>query len=534
MEIPESYDCIVIGAGAGGLAGAAKMGGEGLRVLVLEQGEVGGFLCTFPVKDYHFDASLHCLCLDNDLMTFFRKHGGETLTFVPFRPNCYTSLFKDGQRVEVPASSTDVDAALIRQFPHEEEGIKKVMHTLRAIREELQRYLKLTNEQMSFKKVLGYAQMLFTSRHLLWARNKTVSAAVNEHVRDPKCRTAITQLWTFFGLPPDQLSLPLFASVLLYCLDCSCYPIGGSGALVKALSNFIVERSGIVLRRTPVTSLLIEENQICGVYCGRHLYRAPFVVNNAPLPVLVHELCPEEHRQLFLSNHDIASAVSPAERSISLFHLHLGIRDARVVHNLFQERGPLVFYNRVVDSTDQYNGATQSQFPSESAPMPNMDMMAITNYAIDPTSAPVGKTVISIAICAPLRFSELQLRTEAYARVKQSIIDTALNELEPFCPGLRAACEIIRLDTPRTYQRYTRVPGGAIFGQVHTPHGVLHRPAMKTPVKGLYLAGAWTMPGAGVPSCLHSGITAAKAIIHEHTKEHTEESPPPQPAPSHE
>jgi phytoene dehydrogenase-like protein len=59
--------------------------------------------------------------------------------------------------------------------------------------------------------------------------------------------------------------------------------------------------------------------------------------------------------------------------------------------------------------------------------------------------------------------------------------------------------------------RYTLTPEGAIYGFSHTiMQSGIFRLDQKTRIKGLFLAGAWTRPGAGVHACFISGIDAAE------------------------
>jgi len=58
----DRYDAIVIGAGGGGLAAAAKLALGGMKVLVIEQhSKVGGYMGNFERDDYTFEISLHAM-----------------------------------------------------------------------------------------------------------------------------------------------------------------------------------------------------------------------------------------------------------------------------------------------------------------------------------------------------------------------------------------------------------------------------------------------------------------------------------------
>ena len=82
--LKKSYDCIIIGAGNGGLAAAIRILEKKLSCLVLEKHNLpGGFATSFRRGRFEFEASLHELNdfgpKDNpgDVRTLFRSLGVE-------------------------------------------------------------------------------------------------------------------------------------------------------------------------------------------------------------------------------------------------------------------------------------------------------------------------------------------------------------------------------------------------------------------------------------------------------------------------
>ncbi|MCK0151290.1 FAD-dependent oxidoreductase [Marivita sp. S6314] len=70
------------------------------------------------------------------------------------------------------------------------------------------------------------------------------------------------------------------------------------------------------------------------------------------------------------------------------------------------------------------------------------------------------------------------------------------------------------LTTAKSFDALFPGSAGSLYGQ--TPHGMmaaLERPTARTSIKGLYLAGGSTHPGAGVPMAAISGRHAAAAIV---------------------
>jgi 1-hydroxycarotenoid 3,4-desaturase len=76
--------------------------------------------------------------------------------------------------------------------------------------------------------------------------------------------------------------------------------------------------------------------------------------------------------------------------------------------------------------------------------------------------------------------------------------------------------------TPKGFGQLFPGSAGSLYGQ--SPHGLMaafQRPTARTPIKGLYLAGGGTHPGAGVPMATLSARHAAEAIMTDHASTST-------------
>jgi prolycopene isomerase len=63
QQLQRAYDCVVVGAGNGGLSAAAQLAAKGVKVLLLEQHTVpGGFATSFVRGRFEFEVSLHAFC----------------------------------------------------------------------------------------------------------------------------------------------------------------------------------------------------------------------------------------------------------------------------------------------------------------------------------------------------------------------------------------------------------------------------------------------------------------------------------------
>ncbi len=83
-------------------------------------------------------------------------------------------------------------------------------------------------------------------------------------------------------------------------------------------------------------------------------------------------------------------------------------------------------------------------------------------------------------------------------------------------PGLRKEIEVVEVGTPLTNFRYTGNYRGAIYGWDQTLNNSGNtRVGHKTPIKNLYLAGAWSSPGHGYGAVIPSGLECFGEIMKE-------------------
>jgi phytoene dehydrogenase-like protein len=101
-----------------------------------------------------------------------------------------------------------------------------------------------------------------------------------------------------------------------------------------------------------------------------------------------------------------------------------------------------------------------------------------------------------------------------YKKRKEEICQILIGRLEEFLPGIRNEIEYYELGTAKTVERFTLNPGGSPNGFAQTlKQSGLKRIGIKSPVKGLYFASAWTFPGGGFTGAIISGYLCALKIL---------------------
>jgi prolycopene isomerase len=141
---------------------------------------------------------------------------------------------------------------------------------------------------------------------------------------------------------------------------------------------------------------------------------------------------------------------------------------------------------------------------------------------LDPALAPPGHHIVRLMTPASYGFctgwgAHDQSR---YLRIKEEAVERLIRLVEErYMPGLSSHCTLIEAATPVTLERYTANEKGASYGLAPTPRQIGRgRPANRTPLKGLYLAGHYTRPAHGIVGAAISGRFVADIIGREYRR----------------
>jgi len=509
---PAQYDVVVIGAGGGGLAAAARLARAGKKVLVLEQhSKVGGYMTSFQRGEYTFEVSLHAMDGLNDPggmnRAAFRALGIlDKVKPVKLDP-MYRSVFPDFT-LDIPADPEAYRALLKKQFPAEAKGIDELFETMYSINRAMQALISLAGDERSHG-----LWMLVSKPWTFWPIikywNATLSDMLADYIHDQKLIAVFTQLSGFAGAEPNQVSA-MFFSVLWtsYHLGGYYYFVGGSQSVSNALADVIRENGGEIKLNTLATKILIEGKKAVAVQTKDGAeYRCRWVVSNANAPATFFTLIGREHLPP-----EYVQKIENLKIGLSAFVVYLGVNhDYR---ELFHGSHELMI-NVGYDQAESFAFSARGE--------PDKISYAIVDYsAADPTAAPPGKNVIGITAILPYDWQDGWHEKESYAKyqaLKEEVAKTLIKRAEAFLPELGSHVEVMEVGSPRTMEHFTLNPKGTIFGWDNTPEqSMLKRLPPETPIENLFLAGAWTFPGGGQSAVLSSGLSAASKILAQETK----------------
>jgi phytoene dehydrogenase-like protein len=105
-------------------------------------------------------------------------------------------------------------------------------------------------------------------------------------------------------------------------------------------------------------------------------------------------------------------------------------------------------------------------------------------------------------------------RNPEYRAFKDQLTDAMIDGAERIFPGLREHIVWKEAASPVTQEKYTLSTGGTSYGiEIATDQFGPHRPAARTEIPGLFLAGASTMYGHGISGVMRGGVGCAGAVL---------------------
>jgi len=494
------YDAVVVGAGLGGLAAAAKLARAGLRVRVFERHvQPGGYATSFVRGRFEFDVSLHALSgvgrpgERGTLWPLLEDLGViERVELLPIE-SVYRAV-APGIDVRVPVGVEPALDALCAAFPHERTGLREVVATMLRIREQAMAATAGGGKPSTAEALLRYPT-------LAHAASVPAGALLDRYLSDAGARLAVSQLWGYFGLPPRRAGALYFASgTASYLRFGGAYPRGTSQALSNALAQSVRDAGGEITLGDGVRRILVAKGRVCGVLSdgGEHCHARVVVSNASPQRTCLELLGRERFSERWLRR------LAGARSSLSSVCVYLGLAAAPDALGLEDHE---VFLSESADMEAHY----QSYFGLNE---PQAILLSCYN-ATDPEYSPPGTSVVSLVALAD-GAPWMRLSPSDYLRHKDRLAGCMLERAERAYPGLRDHIEELVVSTPLTNLRYTGNPGGSIYGWANTPaQNPAWRMGHRAPLRGLWFAGAWSQPGGGYEPCIGSGRAAALEVLRE-------------------
>lgn len=469
---------VVVGAGLGGLATAARLAHDGHRVVVVEKtDQVGGRNRSVRVGACEFDVGPTLMMMLEPFTRLFRDLGErlEDHLEISLCDPSYRVFFRDGSRID----GTPNVAKMVRQIEAmagrgDAENYAVMLGELAALyRDAIPNFVRRNwDSPLQAAPKVGTALQRGMLRQNLYA-------GIARYVKDERLRMLFSFQTMYLGLSP--FDSPWVYAVLTYMEygEGIWYPKGGVAGISRVVARLAEARGAEIRLSAPVRAV---EGTTAILESGERI-AADHIVMNADLPyaerVLLGRTKPDKRRY-----------------SCSAYLLYVdyeGDLPGLEHHNVFFGRD----FRKNLDAIFHERGR-----PDDPA------FYACVSSKTDRAKAPLGRSNLFLLIpCANLD----RPWSDGDADALQSAAYDRLAEEVGFDPSRVAA---VRRYTPEDWANDLNLERGAAFGLSHDfmqsaffrPNNVIRgRP-------GLTFVGASTVPGNGLPMTLISAELAEERV----------------------
>jgi len=486
---------IVIGSGFGGLAAAVRLGARGYRVTVVEKLDApGGRAYVHHQDGYTFDAGPTIITapyLFEDLWKICGKRLADDVELKPLDP-FYDVRFDDGDVFRYTADMDLMRAQIARIEPADVAGFERFLQHSGNIYDVA--FKDLAEQPFHELKTLFKA----APDMLRLGGYRSVYNEVSRFFRNEKLRV-------LFSFHPLLIGGNPFTTTAYYCLIAHLersfgvhYAVGGMGALVRGLVGLIEGQGGALRYSSPVKEIVVENGRARGVRLeSGELLESDIVVSNADAAWTYGKLLGSTKRRRWTD-----AKLARARYSMSLFVWYFGTsrRYDDVSHHTMV-LGP------------RYRGLLDDIFRRKHL-ADDCSLYLHRPTASDPSLAPPGCDAFYVLAPVPHLDSGTDWRAaaEPYRQAVQQRLESTV------LPGLGESLATSLMLTPLDFRdRLSSMKGAAFALEPQLFQSAWFRPHNQSEeVRGLYLVGAGTHPGAGLPGVVSSANILDKIVPPPH------------------
>jgi phytoene desaturase len=474
---------VVIGSGFGGLAAAVRLGARGYRVTVLERLDAaGGRAYVFRQDGFTFDAGPTIVTapfLFEELWRLAGRRFADDIDLAPIDP-FYRIRFDDGETFDTSGDAEAMRRQVARLAPGDVEGYERFMRDAEAI-------YRIGFEQLGHVPFSSWTDMARIVPQMLRLRSyRSLASLVAGHVRDERIRFALSFHPLFVGGNPFSVTSIYGLISFLERRSGVHFAMGGTGRLVSGLVKLIEGQGNRIRYGAEVARITVADGRATGVRLasGENI-AADVVVSNADSAWTYRHLLGAEPRRRWTDRR-----LDRARYSMSLFVWYFGTRrryedlphHTIVLGPRYRELLHDIFERKVLAS--------------------DFSLYLHRPTATDPSLAPAGCDAFYVLSPVPHLDADVDwtAQAEPYRRaIARRLAATLL-------PDLEANVVSSRVMTPLDFRHRLLSIKGAAFGlEPVLTQSAWFRPHNRSEeVKRLYLVGAGTHPGAGLPGVLSS------------------------------
>ncbi len=471
---------VVVGAGVGGLAAAARLAALGHDVTVCEASQsVGGKLGLLERDGFRFDTGPSLVTMPQVFRDLFEATGGwpDELTFTPLEPLA-RYRFADGAAFDA-SSELDVHCARLDEALGRGAGDDWRAFVARAERIWAASRGPFLESALGGPSAIARLALRQPRDIAAIAPGTSLRALGRRFLRDPRLRAYLDRYATYTGSDPRRAPAALAAVPYVEQAYGGWYVPGGLSRLGAAVHDRAVERGARIRLGTRVVRIEVEAGRVSGVRLedGGHL----------PADVVVAGVDAASVYGTLVEAPGAARRLARATPSLSGFVLLLGVRG----------RTPGLAHHNVLFPAD-YDAEFDAVFGAAARPVP--DPTLYVSSPDDPAVRPDGHEAWFVLVNAPRHGTGSGAVDWRSAGLTGAYADRLLDLLAARGLPVRDRVLFSQVLSPADLEERTGAVGGAIYGtSSNGASAAFLRPANRSPVRGLFLVGGSSHPGGGLP-----------------------------------
>ncbi|MBQ4398408.1 MAG: NAD(P)/FAD-dependent oxidoreductase [Bacteroidales bacterium] len=457
--------CIIIGSGLGGLSTGVILAKNGYDVTILEQAsQVGGCLQCFTRDGVKFETGMHFIGSldDGQVLSHYFNYLGikDKVVLNRLDPKAYDVVSLQGERFAFPNGRDAFIEKFAQRFPDQ--------------RENLEHYCDLVEQVASLSPFRDLQHVVDESRFiddkLLY---QSLSDVIDQTITDPLLREVLVGNLSLYAAQRGKTPFATHAFIFDFYNSSAFRIVGGSDAIVKALTEVFEQHGGKVLTRRKVTKILVEGKKASGVLTANgEKFTADVVISDVNPKQMIGMVDDGVFTQAYKSR------IKGIADTTAVFSLFLRFKEGAMPYLNSN------FYGFSTDSPWQMNGDIGDKWPQGYLYMHHC-------HEPNPKYARGGVVLAYMSMDAVRNWSDTSIghRGDDYERFKAHMAERLLDSVEKDFPGLRDAIEAYYAASPLTYRDYTSTPEGSIYGLEKNVNNIADRVSYKTKVSNLLLVG---------------------------------------------
>ena len=485
---------VVIGSGFGGLSLAIRLQAAGMRVTVLEKRErPGGRAYRLEDRGYVFDMGPSLITAPGIVDSVFQAAGRRFVDYVDLVPldPFYRIFFHDGTHIDYLGDPERMKAQMRRFDARDADRYDAFMRRVEPIHD------AIIGDRLGSKPFDTLKSMIdFIPKVLKLGAWKPVHMFVRKYFRDFRHRFIYSFHPLFVGGNPFSTPAVYLMIPYLEREGGVWFSRGGMYSVVEAMVTVFTELGGELRTSAEVTGIEVEDGRATAVRIGDERIEADLVISNADVGHTYRGLIDPRARRTWTDE-----KIEKTDFTMSCFLLYLGTR----------KQYPKLEHHTLILS-ERYRELIRDIFDEKILP-DDFSMYVHAPTRTDPSMAPEGCESMYVLIPVANNRSGLD-----WSKLRQPFADRVIDFLEDWgLENLRENLEVLHIMTPDEFSSELNATDGNAFAvEPRLLQTAYFRPQNRSEdVEGLYLVGAGTHPGAGVPGVILSAETTYGCIAED-------------------